>query len=246
MCGSDGKPGSVKTGRDWPPSRAREMSSAEIALDESLPINLGKPSDAVKAVRLSCFLSWETVRSNQQPIRVRNAEKRRCLTYDLARRFFVRDLELFEVEQLDVERNKLFERDPALLVLHPLGELALGDLIDEPFEVFLDVLDAALSAVAFAGRLEDLGFNPERKDLAPDVQVRFRSGRRRDGRDFAREHLHRFGKLALLSELESCERVERRSEQGEELGVGRQGYVDFAAVLATATLAVGAARREII
>jgi hypothetical protein len=57
MCGSEGKPGSVKTGRDWPPSAAREMSSVEIELDESLPINWGKPSDAVKAVRLSCFLS---------------------------------------------------------------------------------------------------------------------------------------------------------------------------------------------
>lgn len=39
MCGSEGKPGSVKTGRDWPPSAAREMSSVEIELDESLPIN---------------------------------------------------------------------------------------------------------------------------------------------------------------------------------------------------------------
>ena len=163
------------------------------------------------------------------------------MAYNLARRFLVRDLELFEVEQFDVEGNKLFERDPALLVLHPLGEFALGDLVDEPFEVFLDLLDAALSAVPFAGRFKDLGFDPERKDLAPDVQVRFRSGWRRDGRDFAREHLHRFGELPLLRELEGRERVERRSEQSEELGVGRQGDVDFAAVLATATLAAGAA-----
>lgn len=54
MCGREGNPGRVKTLRSGEPFGETTSSEERFV---AAAINLGKPSDAVSAVRLSCFLS---------------------------------------------------------------------------------------------------------------------------------------------------------------------------------------------
>jgi hypothetical protein len=138
--------------------------------------------------------------------------KETTVTDDFPRSFFVRDLELLQIQQFDVKSDKLFQGDPALLVPHPLCQFPLGDLFDEPIQFLLDLFDTPLASVPFSIRLKDRRFDPERKDLPPNVQVGFRSIGRRDFRDFSGEERDGFAELTLLSELERRERVERRGE----------------------------------
>ena len=96
----------------------------------------------------------------------------------------------------------LLECCPALLVLHLVGQLPGRDLGDEPVELLLDLGRVPVAPVPFPAALKHLGLDPEREDLAPDVQVGLWLGRRRHVGHFAREELDGVGEVLLLAQLD--------------------------------------------
>lgn len=218
--------------------------------DESLDaaaMKRGNPCDAVRAVLLSCFLSCES--RHQLTSRKRT---RMGITYNLASSLLVRHLEPLHIQQIDVEFNKLLQRRPALLVLHPLRQLPHCDLIDEPLELLLRILDTSLPPVLLPLTLKYLRFDPEGKDLAPDVEIGPWSRGGRDFRDFSGEEFDGGGELEFLRELERGNRGEGLGEEGEELGVRVEGDEHFFPMLSmaissvTARLVSRGSRREIL
>lgn len=155
----------------------------------------------MRAVRLSCFLSCDRGKSVSE----RRGREKGQATNDLASCFLVGALELLEVKQFDVELDELLQRHSTLLVPHPLGQLALRDLIDEPLQLLLGILDTPLPSILLPLTLKDLRLDPKRKDLAPSVEVGFRSRGGGDLRDLSREVVDRRGELVLLRGLEGGE-----------------------------------------
>lgn len=210
------------------------MRSEEWESVEAAAMNWGKPCEAVRAVRLSCFFSF---RRRRQRASRRNGRR----TNDLARGFLVRYLEPLHVEQLDVELDELLQRRPTLLVPHLLRQLALRHLIDEPLQLLLGILDAPFPSILLPLTLENLRLDPEGEDLAPDVEVGFRAGGGGDVRDLACEKVDGRGELVLLRGLERGEGGESLGEEREEFGVGVERDEDF---LARAVGSVAASARR--
>lgn len=184
----------------------------------------------MSAVRLSCFFNCRVrERSGQGALRCREAE---AAAHNLPRSLLVCQLKLLHVEQLNIQLDELLQRDATLLVPHPLGQLPLRDLIDKPIQLLLNLVRAPLPSVPLTFAFKDLCFDPERKDLAPDVQIRLGSRGRRNVRDFSSKEFDRGCELLLLRDLESGKGGEGFGEEGEEFVVRVQRNEDLLPVLA--------------
>lgn len=97
-CGSEGRPGRVRT-RIWVLLfRPGELERVPPESCEAAEMNCGKPSEAVRAVRLSCFFSCEVERRWVFVSEGGWRTRRRVATYNLARSLLVGQLKLLEVQ----------------------------------------------------------------------------------------------------------------------------------------------------